>query len=77
MSQPEERQYIYQVMLSYGTFVKTDKKFDLENDADLAELKKLAFDRIVGFGEETILADSEGEYEDVTGEFAELLTSDE
>lgn len=77
MSQPEEKQYIYQVMMSYGTFVKIDKKFDLQNDADLEELKKLAFERIVGFGEEVILADSEAECVDVTGEFAEMLTSDE
>lgn len=76
MSQPEERQYIYQVMMSYGTFVKIDKKFDLQDDADLEELKKLAFERIVGFGEETILADSEAECVDVTDEFAEL-SSDE
>ena len=76
MSQPEEKEYIYQVMLSYGTFVKTDKKFDLDNDADLTELKKLAFDRIVGFGEETILQDSDGEYEDVTDEFAELASDE-
>ena len=76
MSQPEEKQYIYQVMMSYGTFVKIDKKFDLQNDADLEELKKLAFKRIVGFGEETILTDSEAECVDVTDEFAEL-SSDE
>jgi hypothetical protein len=76
MSQPEEKQYIYQVMMSYGTFVKIDKKFDLQNDADLEELKKLAFKRIVGFGEETILTDSEAECVDVTDEFAELASDE-
>jgi hypothetical protein len=76
MSQPEEKQYIYQVMMSYGTFVKIDKKFDLQNDADLEELKKLAFERIVGFGEETILTDSEAECVDVTDEFSELASDE-
>jgi len=76
MSQPEEKQYIYQVMMSYGTFVKIDKKFDLQDDADLEELKKLAFKRIVGFGEETILTDSEAECVDVTDEFAELASDE-